>query len=83
MVHCIDTMSVWNKQHAVSEFLTAENDIHQQMKVVYVDDCVEISSVQHWAACLHDADLGHASLSEKQHSRRPWNSNRRDSQKLH
>jgi hypothetical protein len=38
-------------QHAVSELLTAENipliDIHQQIKVVYEYDCVDISTVKH------------------------------------
>jgi hypothetical protein len=48
------------------QFFTAENlppiDIHQQMKVVYGNDCIDISTVRNWAEPVRDANLGHASL---------------------
>jgi hypothetical protein len=61
-------MSVRNKQRTVVEILTAENappiDIYRRIKVVYGDDCVDISgsTVRHWAAPVRDANLGHARL---------------------
>jgi hypothetical protein len=49
MAQCEEIMSVQNEHYAVNEFLTAENispiDIHWQMKVVYGDNCVDISTV--------------------------------------
>jgi transposase len=41
------------------------------MKVVYLDDSVDIRTVRRWVARVHDANLGHASLSDKQRSGRP------------
>jgi transposase len=43
------------------------------MKVVCGDDCVDISAptARRWAARVRDADLGHASLNDKQRSGRP------------
>jgi hypothetical protein len=39
------------------QFLTSKNvppnDINQQMKVVYGEECVDISNVQRWAAHVH------------------------------
>ena len=43
---------------AVTECLMAENtpliDIHKQMKTVNEQECVDISTVWHWAASVHD-----------------------------
>jgi hypothetical protein len=67
-------MSVSNKQHAVTEFMTAENvpliDIHQWVKVVYGENCIDIRIVWHGAA--DDANLSHAILNDEQCSGRPW-----------
>lgn len=66
------------KQHAVIEFLTAENlppiNIHQGMKAVYGDDFVDVSTIQRWAKHLADADIRHAELHDEPCSRRPQNS---------
>jgi hypothetical protein len=47
-------MSLWSKQHEVIEFLTAENvslvDIYWRIKVIYGDNCVDVSTFQHRAA---------------------------------
>ncbi|KAJ4430677.1 hypothetical protein ANN_19268 [Periplaneta americana] len=54
MTACTSTMSVRVKQRAVIELLTAENmppiDIHQRLKAVYRDQCVDISSVRRLSA---------------------------------
>jgi hypothetical protein len=61
---------VQNKQHTVTEFLTAENfppiDIHWRMKIVYGDDCVDISTLRRWAEPVRDANPGYATLNDKQ-----------------
>jgi hypothetical protein len=57
---------VWRKQHAVIEFLIAENipliNIHQQMVVVYGQVYVNISAVQCSAASVGDVQLAQVSL---------------------
>ena len=44
------TLSAQLKQHACIEVLTAENmppvDIHQQIKVVHGDDCIDVNTVR-------------------------------------
>ena len=52
------TLSVRLKQCGVIEFLTAENvppvDIHRQIKVVYGNDCVHVSTVRQWVRNTKD-----------------------------
>jgi len=47
-----DCKDVQFKQHAVTEFLSAEKippiDIHCCMQAVYGDKCVDVSTVRHW-----------------------------------
>lgn len=54
-----ETMPVQNKQHVVIEYLTAENiplnDNDWWMRVVYGDNCADISTVRCWAAWVHNA----------------------------
>ena len=42
----------WFKQHAIIEFSTAEKipsiDIHPRMQALYMDKCVDVSTVIHW-----------------------------------
>jgi len=57
------------KQSAVIEFLTAEKvppiEIHRRMQVVYVDQCVDVSTVRRWVRRFRDGELGQADLSDK------------------
>jgi hypothetical protein len=65
------------KQCAVTELLTAENmwliNMHWQMKVVYGDTCVAISTAWCWAAHVCDGKPEHVSLNlnDKEWSGRP------------
>jgi hypothetical protein len=45
-------------------------DVRQRVKVVYGDAYVNISTSRRSAAPVHDANLGHASLNDKQHGDR-------------
>jgi hypothetical protein len=65
-------MLVQMKQQAVIGFVTAES-IHWQMKVVYREEYVEISTVWHWVAHVYDGKLGTGflTLSDKQWMRMP------------
>jgi hypothetical protein len=53
MEACTELLSVHCKQCAMIEFLTADEmsptEIHCQMKIVHVDDCVDVSTLLHWA----------------------------------
>ena len=57
------------KQDAVIEFSTAEKvppiEIHRRMKAVYVDQCVDVSTVRRWVRRFKDGELGQADLSDK------------------
>ena len=57
------------KQHAVIEFLTAENvppiEIHRWMQAIYGDQCVDVSRVRCWVKRFKDGELGQADLSDK------------------
>ena len=55
------------KQHAVIEFLTAENvppiEIHRRMQAVYGEQRVDVSAVRRWVRRFEDGEMG-ASRSE-------------------
>ena len=57
------------KQRAVIEFLTAEKvppiEIHRRMQAVYVDQCVDVSTVRRWVRRFKDGELGQVDLSDK------------------
>jgi len=61
-----------SKQRAVTEFLTTEKvppiAIHRRMQAVYVDHCVDVSTVRHWVRRFKDGKLGQADLSDKTRS---------------
>jgi hypothetical protein len=65
---------VHNKWHAGIAFLTAGNtslnNIQQQMNAVYQDKFVGISPTQCWTVHISDTSLIHASLNDKQCSRK-------------
>jgi len=64
-----DFSGVWFKKRAVIEFLNVEKvppiEIHRQMKAVYGDHCVDVSTVRRWVKWFRDGELGQADLSEK------------------
>ena len=68
------TMSVLEKQRALIEFLTAENNppiqIHRRMKTVYGDECIDISNVRRWVARARKHDP-HLNVCDKARSGRP------------
>jgi len=57
------------KQHAVIEFLTAEQvppiEIHRRLQAVYGAQCVDVSTVRGWVRWFKDGKLGQADLSDK------------------
>lgn len=71
------SMSALMKWRAVTGFLTAENvppiDINRPMNVIYGEECVDMSPVRCWAACVRDGKIEHVSLnlSGKRQSARP------------
>ena len=63
------------KQHAVTEFLTAEKvppiEIHRRMQAIYGDQCADVSTVRRWVRRFKDGELGQADFSDKTQSGRP------------
>jgi len=63
------------KQRTVIEFLITEkvppNEIRRRMQAVYVDQCVDVSTVRCWVRWFKDGELGEADLSDKTQSGRP------------
>ena len=62
-------------QRVVIEFLTTEKvppiEIHRQMQAIYVDQCVDVSTVRCCVRRFKDGELGQADLSDKTQSGRP------------
>ena len=56
------TLSVRLKQHAVIEYLPAENvppiNVHRRMQVVHGDNCIDASTVRHWVRHTKGSDTG-------------------------
>ena len=63
------------KQRAVIEFLTAEScspvDIHQRMKLVYGESCVDYTTVWRWAKSLKGEDPIETKLHDERRCGRP------------
>ena len=66
---------VWFKQHAVIEFLTAENippiNIHRYMQAVYGGKCIDVSTVTCWVCEFKKEEVRVASLCDKARLGRP------------
>lgn len=72
MEACTKHSSVHFQQCAMIEFLAAEGvspiEIHCRMHVVYGNDCVDMSTVHHWAKQCQNGEMGSDDLCDKQWS---------------
>jgi len=68
-------MSTRLKQHAVTEFLSAENitptEIHRRLQAVYGEDTVNRTTVNCWAIKFCECEPGHANIVDQPRSGRP------------
>ena len=66
MESCYGGMSTRLKQHAVTEFLSAENitptEIHRRLQAVYGEDTVNRTTVNCWAIKFRECEPGRANI---------------------
>ena len=75
MVSCYGGMSTRLKQHAVTEFLSAENvtpaKIHRRLQAVYGENTVNRTTVNRWAIKFREGESGRANIVDQSRSGRP------------
>jgi hypothetical protein len=75
MESCYDDMSMRLKQHAVIEFLSAENvmpiEIHRHLQAAYGENTVNRTTVNHCTVKFRECELGHANIVDQHCSGRP------------
>ncbi|GFS12368.1 histone-lysine n-methyltransferase setmar-like protein [Elysia marginata] len=79
------TKDVRFKQYAVIEFLSVEDrppkEIHQRLKMVYREACVDYSTVCRWVSTLKGGDPTESILRDQKHSGRPLSASNAANQK--
>jgi len=75
MESCYGGVSTRLKQHAVTEFLSAENimpaEIHRHLQAVYGENTVNRTTVNCRAIKFHECEPGHANIVDQPRSGRP------------
>ena len=75
MESCYGGMSTRLKQHALTEFLSAENvmpaEIHHRLQAVYGEDNVNRTTVNRWAIKFRECEPGHANIVDQPRSGKP------------
>jgi len=75
MESCYGGMSTRLKQHAVTEFLSAENvtpaEIHRRLQAVCGENTVNRTTVNLWAIKFHECEPGRANIVDQPCSGRP------------
>ena len=75
MESCYGGMSTRLKQHAVTEFLSAENvtpaEIHCRLQAVYGENTVNRTTVNRWAIKFRECEPGRANIVDQSRSGRP------------